>query len=461
MFEQHVYQRRRAALRARTGSGVLLFLGNEASPINFSHNVYPFRQDSSFSYFFGLRMPRLAAIIDVDSGEEVLFGDEITPDDELWLGRQERLAQQAARVAIATVRPYADLEKVVLAARERKRALHFLPPCQAGTLLSLGQLVNLPVPELRQASSSALIRAVVALREIKDAGEIAQVESALAMTNSMHRAAMRMSRPGMWEREVVAEMRRLLACQGLQESYAPVFTKRKEGLHVQTYDLQLEAGDLVINDAGAASSLDYASDVTRTWPVDGRYSEAQREIYELLLQAQLAGIEAMRPGLRYLDLHLQVSVAIARGMVDLGFFRGDPQEIVAAGAHALCFPHGLGHQLGLDVHDMESFGEDWVGYDQSVTRRQQFGLSNLRLAKPLRAGMVVTIEPGIYFTPGLIDRWQAEGRHAEYIRYDRMQAYRGFGGMRIEDVVHVDVTGARVLGPPIPKTVDEVEAAMA
>jgi len=460
MFDKEDYRARRAALRASVGSGLLLFPGNVPSAINFAHNPYPFRQDSSFTYFLGIRRPSLAALIDADTGAEILFGDDATADDELWLGPQPRLQAQAEQAGIAAVRPLAALEGVLAEARGQGRTIHYLPPCQAGAVLALARWLDMPVQAVQGGASQILVRAVIALREVKSAAEVAQVEAAVGITHAMHCAAMRMSRPGIMEREVVGEMRRILQSHDVQEAYAPIFTRRKEGLHAQVYDMRLEAGDLVINDAGACSPLDYASDVTRTLPVGGRFSAPQRELYQLLLDAQLAGIGAIRPGERYLDLHLRVSTDIVAGMCELGFFRGDPEEIVAAGAHAICFPHGLGHQLGLDVHDMEALGEDEVGYGQELSRSTQFGLANLRLGRRLRQGMVVTIEPGIYFMPGLIDRWRAEQRHAGHICYARFDAFRAFGGMRIEDVVHVGETGARVLGPHIPKTVDEVEAAM-
>ena len=460
MFDKGVYQARRRQLRERVGTGLLLFPGNDHCAINFAHNPYPFRQDSTFTYLFGIRRPGLAALIDADSGAETLFGDDATADDELWLGAQPRLHAQAERAGIASVRPLSEIEAVISTARSQGRTVHYLPSYRHQTTLDLARWLELPAASVAAKSSVALIRAVVALREIKSAGEVSEVEKALTVTHAMHLAAMRMSRPGVVEREVVAEMRRIAQCHDVQEAYAPIFTRRKEGLHAQVYDMQLAAGDLVINDAGACSAMDYASDVTRTLPVGGRFSARQRELYELLLAAQLAGIAAMRPGLRYLDLHKAVSAAIVRGMCEMGFFRGAPEEIVAAGAHAICFPHGLGHQLGLDVHDMEALGEDHVGYDDEVSRSGQFGLRYLRMGKRLREGMVMTIEPGIYFMPALIDRWRAEQRHAAHICYARFDAYRDFGGMRVEDVVHVGGKSARVLGPHIPKTVAEVEAAM-
>lgn len=460
MFSIETYQTRRRALRDRLGAGLLLFPGNEPSAINFPHNPYPYRQDSTFNYFFGIRRPGLAALIDADGGVDTLFGDEATPDETLWLGERPSLRHQAERAGITRVEPLAALDEALRQAQRHGRTVHYLPPYQARTVLDLSRWLDLPAQAVAARASLPLIRAVVALREIKSADEIAQIEQALDVTHAMHLAAMQLTRPGRHERDVVADMQRVALSRDAAQAYAPIFTRRKDGLHAQVYDQQLRAGDLVINDAGACSPLDYASDVTRTLPVSGRYDTRQRELYELLLRAQLDAIAAIRPGQRYADIHRQTCLALVQGLSELGIFQGDPQAIVDAGAHALCFPHGLGHQLGLDVHDMEALGEDHVGYDQESRRGDQFGLCYLRLAKRLRAGMVLTVEPGIYFMPALIDRWRAERRHEQYIRYARLETYRDAGGMRIEDVVCVGADGARVLGAPIPKTVAQVEAAM-
>jgi Xaa-Pro aminopeptidase len=460
MFEDSVYIARRKALRDRFPSGILLFVGNVDAPINYPHNVYPFRQDSTFAYFFGVSRPGVAAIIDIDAGADVVFGDEVDLDDEIWLGKSETLAARANMAGCTMVKPYADLAAAITRAIAQGRTVHFLPPYRAETVIELSKLLGSPVDQIRTAASTLLIQAVVGLRETKSDAEIAEIEKALAISDEMHRAAMRATKPGVLEREVVAEMRRILGRHGAQEAYPSIFTKRGEVLHNLKYNLRLERGDLVVNDSGASSELDYASDITRTIPVSGRFSTRQRELYELLLHAQQASIDAMRPGVPFLDIHRIAATILVTGMVQMGFFTGNPAEIVESGAYAICFPHGLGHQLGLDVHDMESLGEDHVGYDAAVRRSDLFGMRNLRLGKPLRAGMVVTVEPGIYFTPALIEKWEAEGRYGSFIKYKQFREYLNFGGMRIEDEVLVSEASAHVMGRPIPKTVTDVEEAM-
>lgn len=458
MFQASVYIERRRILREQLKSGMVLLLGNVDSPINFAHNVHPFRQDSTFSYFFGVHMPKLAAIIDVENGDEIAFGDDVTLDDEIWLGKTQSLTELFSAAGCRSVKPYASLPEHVGAAICRGRPVHFLPFCRAETAIELSRLLGCETQDVSSRASSSLVRAVVAQREIKSESEIAEIERALVISDEMHRAAMRATLPGVLEREVVAEMRRVLGRHGVQEAYQPVFTKRGEILHNFNYDLRLERGDLVVNDSGAASSLGYASDVTRTLPVGGRFDRRQRELYELLLQAQDAGISAAKPGVPFSAVHRTAVLRIVEGMTDLGFFKGKPSDVVSSGAYAICFPHGLGHQLGLDVHDMESFGEDHVGYDEQFRRSTLFGLCNLRMAKPLKAGMVMTVEPGIYFVPPLIRCWAEERRHAQFIDYETFNEYLDFGGMRVEDEILITATSSRVMGPAIPKTVDELES---
>ncbi|CAE6789767.1 Xaa-Pro aminopeptidase [Paraburkholderia domus] len=461
MFADSVYIGRRQALREKLRSGVALLLGNVDSPINFAHNVHPFRQDSTFSYFFGLSRPGLAAIIDVDRGEDVVFGDDPGLDDEIWLGESTTLANQCAAVGCSLVKPYGRLQEVIGEAIRRERDVHFLPPYRAETTLDLSRLLGHQTGDIGTRASPDLIRAVVGLREIKSEMEIAEIESALSIADEMHRTAMRLTRPGVLEREVAAGMRQVLGRHGVHEAYRPVFTKRGEILHNFNYNLRLERGDLVVNDSGAVSALGYASDITRTLPVGGQFDLRQRELYELLLQVQTAAIEAIRPGMPFVDVHRLAALRMVEGMTALGFFRGNPLEVVSSGAYAICFPHGLGHQLGLDVHDMESFGEDQVGYDEQFHRSPLFGMSSLRMARCLKPGMVLTVEPGIYFIPALIRRWSAERRHGQFIDYDRFNKYLDFGGMRVEDEVLVTAGGSRVMGPGTPKTVAEVEGLLA
>ena len=460
MFEAITYQRRRQALREHLGSGIVLLPGNEDSPINFAHNTYPFRQDATFSYFFGIDRPSLVGIIDLDSGTASIFADDISLDDAIWLGNDLSLSELCEAGSGVSLRPSVLAPRCLEVAWKHGRKVHFLPPYRGETALLLSRLTSIAPKLLASKASDKLIRAVVALREIKEPCEIEQITRAMRVADQMHRVAMATTRPGVLEREVVARMREVLGREGLQEAYQPIFSRRGEILHNLKHDSRLELGDLVVNDAGASSSMGYASDVTRTLPVGGRFLPRQAELYKLLVRVQESAIKSLYPGICYIDVHREASLQLVEGMTELGFFHGNPADVVESGAYALCFPHGLGHQLGLDVHDMESLGEDLVGYDEKVSRSQQFGLGNLRLGKSLKSGMVMTVEPGIYFIPDLIRRWQAEGRHTDFIQYERFLDYERFGGMRVEDVILLGDKSASILGPNIPKLLYEVEEAM-
>lgn len=460
MFERSIYQQRRHALRQRMKSGLVLLPGNLDAPMNFAHNCYPFRQDATFRYFFGLNLPGLIGVIDIESGRDMLFADDPDFDAQLWHGQLPSSAHLAQASGCRGYGQLSDVSHLIRQASGRGRPLHFLPPYRGESTLLLSRLTGLVPDLLSRWASRALIRAVVAMREIKEEGELREIESALRVSNQMHLLAMQKTRSGVVEREVVAQMRQLLETCGLQEAYPPIFTRSGQILHRMAHDARLCEGDLVINDAGASSAKGYASDVTRTLPVSGRFDAHQRELYELLLSAQDAAIKAIRPGLPFTEIHRLTAMILAEGMRDLGFFQGSPGDIVESGAYALCFPHGVGHLLGLDVHDMEALGEDLVGYGGHAPRSSQFGMNHLRLGKSLKRGMVLTVEPGLYFIPALIERWQAEGRHRGLIRYSAFLEYQDFGGMRIEDVVQVCGDTGKVLGPPILKDPDAIEAAM-
>jgi Xaa-Pro aminopeptidase/Xaa-Pro dipeptidase len=461
MFAPAIHQARRAALTARFDGGLLLFVGNDEASINFHHNTYPFVQDGSFRYFFGLATPGLAGLIDVEAGQAWIFGDDANLDQVIWLGPQTALKDRAAGVGVEHVAPSAALATRLGAAIAQGRQVRYLPPYRADTTLKLADLLGVPHTQVAGGVSPDLIAAVVALREIKGPEEIAEMERALAVTRQMHHTAMRNTRPGRFEHDVTGEMESLARGADLQLAYQSVFSVRGEVLHNFRHDRRMEAGDLVVNDSGAVSALGYASDITRTFPVSGTFTPLQRRLYEVVLDAQLTAIGALRPGVRFADAHRLAARRLVEGLTELGLFRGDPDHIVESGAYALCFQCGLGHQIGLDVHDLEALGEDHVGYDAQTPRSALFGLRSLRLGKTLKAGMTVTIEPGLYFIPQLIDLWRAEGRFAELIDYDRFDAFRAFGGIRIEDDVLITPAGAVVLGPPIAKTVDEIEALMA
>ena len=364
-------------------------------------------------------------------------------------------------MGVEHIAPSSALAHRVGEAIAQGRAVRYLPPYRADTTLTLASLLGVAHTKIEAGVSPDLIQAVVALREIKGPEEIAEMERALTVTRDMHHTAMRNTRPGRFEHEVTGEMESLARGADLQLAYQSIFSGRGEVLHNFRHDRRMEAGDLIVNDSGATSALGYASDITRTFPASGTFQPLQRQLYDIVLDAQLAAIQASRPGVRFADVHRLAARRLVEGLMALGLFRGDPDHIVESGAYALCFQCGLGHQIGLDVHDMEALGEHNVGYDADTQRSPLFGLRSLRLGKALKAGMTVTVEPGLYFIPELIDLWRTEGRFNDLIDYDRFDAFRGFGGIRIEDDVLITTSGAVVLGPPIAKTADEIEALMA
>jgi len=457
MFSADVYIERRKRLRTDVQSGLILFLGNEESPMNYADNQYPFRQDSSFLYFFGLDCPGLTAVIDVDQGAECMFGDDLTVDDIVWTGPQPALEEKCRKTGISETAGLDELPEVLNKAVKQGRKIHFLPQYRPENVLKIQQLLGIAPSAITGHVSEPLIRAVVAQRSIKSEQEISQIEAALDISYEMQTLAMKMSKPGVYERQVASAMEAVVLSRGSALSFPTIFSIHGETLHNHHYGNQMQAGDMAVNDSGAESPLHYASDITRTVPVSGKFSQRQKEIYAIVLNAQEKAIEAVKPGVEFRDIHLLACRALASGLKDLGLMKGDIEQAVQAGAHTLFFQCGLGHMLGLDVHDMEGLGEEYVGYADSIKRNPEFGFKSLRLAKALEPGFVITVEPGIYFIPELINRWKASQKNSQYINYESVEEYRDFGGIRIEDDVLVTETGHRVLGRKIPKTIDEVE----
>jgi Xaa-Pro aminopeptidase len=457
MFDKKTYVQRREQLKKQVGSGLLLFLGNEDSPMNYPANTFNFRQDSSFLYFFGLDFPGLAAIIDIDNNQEVIFGYDFAVDDIVWMGPQEQLIEKASKVGVAHAEPTEKLLETIKAAIKNKRKVHFLPQYRHDNLIKIENLTGIHHSMVNDYASKDLVTAVIAQRVIKSDEEIKQIEMALDISFEMYALAMKITKPGMYEHEVSGAIEGLLMSKGSMISFPVIFTIRGEVLHGHSHANLMKEGDLIVMDSGAESPLHYASDMTRTYPVSGKFTPLQKDIYSIVLDANVTAIEMMKPGVLFRDVHLRAAQVIAEGMKQLGFMKGDTGDAVAAGAHALFFPHGLGHALGMDVHDMEGLGENYVGYTDEIKRSKQFGLAYLRFARALEPGHVMTIEPGIYFMPELIALWKSEKKHAEFINYDRAEQTIGFGGIRIEDDVLVTNSGHRILGKPIPKTVEDVE----
>lgn len=457
MFDPSIYTQRRDRLKDQLQSGLILFLGNEESPMNYPANPYHFRQDSSYLYFFGLDFPSLAGVIDVDENRNIIFGNDVDIEDIIWMGFQPSMKERADKVGVKETFPLAKLEETVQKAAQQGKKVHFLPPYRPETELKLSRLLGISPDEVKKNVSVELIKAVVAQRSVKIKEEVEEIEKAHAVTCEMHTTAMKMAKPGIYERDIAGRIEGIALSLGSSVSFPIILTINGQILHNHYHGNMLEEGRMLVNDSGAESLLHYAADITRTIPVSGKFSQKQREIYEIVLSSQEAAIQSIRPDIKNRDIHLKTAKVIAEGLKGLEIMKGDTEEAVQEGAHALFFPHGLGHQMGLDVHDMEDLGEDYVGYDEKTKRSDQFGIAYLRLGKELQPGYVVTVEPGIYFIPALIDKWKGEKKFTQFINYDKVEEYRDFGGVRIEDNVLVTEDGHRVIGKTIPKTPEDIE----
>ena len=461
MFASNVYKERREALRHQIGGGLILLLGNGEASSNYPDNTYHFRQDSSFLYFFGINHPGFAGVIDVESGEDTLFGNDFTMDDIIWMGPQPSVASQAIEVGVEKSAPLAQLKQVIENAQRQGRKVHFLPPYRYANKLWLEELTGIRVAQLATQVSVELIKAIVALRSVKSALEIAEIERACDIGYEMHTTAMRLCKPGVKEQLIAGTIEGIALAHGAGVSFPTILSMNGETLHNHYHGNFLQEGRLMLTDAGAETNMNYCSDFTRTMPVGGHFTQRQKEVYNIVVAAHDCAIDYARPGNTWKEVHLEVCRTLARGLKELGLMRGDVDEAVAAGAHALFMPHGLGHMMGLDVHDMEDLGQIYVGYDDEIRPSTQFGLASLRMGRRLQEGFVITDEPGIYFIPALIDQWRAEGMHTDFLCYDAIEKYKDFGGIRLEDDVLITATGSRFLGQKrIPLYVDEVEEMM-
>lgn len=457
MFSSKVYFKRRENLTNKFGKGLILFLGNQNVSYNYRSNTYRYRQDSNFLYFFGIDEPNVAAIIDIDKNETILFGNNSEMEDIIWEGKQKDIADLAEKRGIKKVFTLKKLQGYIDAALKLRKKIHFCPPYRGETNIQLSELLGIPVTGLIKKSSVELIQAIICLRSIKDSLEISEIEKMIDVAWLMHTAAMKLAKPGNTEQKIAGTLEGICIANSYSVSFPIICSIHGEILHNVYFANTLKKGQMLLTDAGAESYSHYASDITRVSPVGGNFSEIQKSIYKIVLTANLEVIKLAKPGMFYKDIHLAAAKIIIEGLKNMGLMKGNTKEALHAGAHALFFPHGLGHMLGLDVHDMEGLGEDNVGYNKEIRRSNQFGLAYLRMARKLEPGFVVTDEPGIYFIPTLIDQWQAEKKFTQFINYNEVTKYRDFGGVRIEDDVLITDTGCRVLGKPIPKTIDEVE----
>ena len=459
MFAKETYIERRRVLKQSIGSGLLLFLGNTETGMNYADNIYPFRQDSTFLYYFASDYAGLAAIIDVDEDKEIIFGDELTIDDIVWTGVQPTIREKCERVGISETMPMAQLATYLKKAQAKGQQIHFLPPYRGEHQVWLQELLGIVPAEQKATASMKFVKAVINQRNYKSAEEIEQIEEAIGVSVDMHCAAMRAVRPGVTEAQIAAIVRAEAAKHNFGLSFPIIATVNGQTLHNHAYGTTpLKDGQMFLLDSGCENAMHYAGDLTTTMPVGKQFTEQQRTVCNILRRAHLAAVEAIKPGVEFRNVHNIVLTEIAKGMVDLGLMKGNPEEAALAGAACMFLPHGLGHMMGLDVHDMENFGEVNVGYEEGRTKSTQFGFKSLRLAKALEPGFVFTVEPGIYFIPDLIDKWRAEKQFTDFICYDKLDTWRNFGGIRNEEDYLVFEGGSRRLGKYKPMSPEEIEA---
>jgi Xaa-Pro aminopeptidase len=442
MFPTATYTNRRQELIQKFSSGILLFLGNQEVGMNYKANTYPFRQDSSFLYY----------------NEVILFGDELSMEDIVWEGSSMSLKEQAAAVGVLRTLPVNRLKQYLKSHLRNNQIIHYLPPYRYANQLLLKNWLNIPLAEQTTRASVPFIEAIVAQRSKKSPPEVAEMNKALHTTYQMHTAIMQEATEGQIEAELAGKAAGIALAAGGNLAYPIILSQNGQILHNHNHEQILTNGRLLLGDFGASTAMHYAGDITRTIPVGKRFSTKQREIYEIVLRAENQAISLLKPGITYESVHRFTCKVIVEGLKELGLMKGDAEEAVNEGAHALFFPHGLGHMIGLDVHDMEDLGEQYVGYGQEMSRSKQFGTAYLRLARKLEPGFTLTVEPGIYFIPQLTDRWKRKKLHTNFICYEALKKYRNFGGIRIEDNVLITQNSHQLLGPPIPKTIEAVEA---
>ena len=463
MFAKEVYVRRRETLlqkmREAGQSGLILFIGNAEAPAQYRDNCYKWRQDSTWLYYFGLDEPNMAAVLSIDSGNQAIFANDVDIDDIIWMGPQESVASKAASVGILKTAPYDNLAGW-LKENVKGRTVHIIPPSRYYNTLKLMELLGCARVDKRV--SEALVKAIVSQRLIKEDIEIAAIDDACALGYEMHSVGRDSIKPGILEQEIVGKMEGVTLSKGWGVSFPTILTQHGETLHNHLHDKIIEPGKLMVIDAGAESNLHYASDFTRTYPTSGKFTARQRDVYQIVYECNELAFSLTKPGTTYRDVHLAVARKMLDGLQALDLVHGDLDEMVACGIAGLFQPHGLGHNMGLDVHDMEDLGENLVGYDPDQTRAKQLGLGSLRMARRLVPGHVITDEPGIYFIPALIEKFKKEGLGKDFVNYAKLEGYYDFGGIRLEDDVLVTSTGARRLGPKrLPIAPDDVEAAMA
>ncbi|MCR5534755.1 MAG: aminopeptidase P family protein [Bacteroidaceae bacterium] len=459
LFEKQTYVQRRAVLKKQVGSGIILLTGNNDSPANYPSNAYRFRQDSSFLYYFGQHREGLAGIIDIDNNREYLVGDDIDIEDIVWFGSVDSVADMAAQSGVANTLTMAQMADYLKKAKAEGRTIHFLPPYRHDLMIQLMDILGIHPSQQRAQASVKLITAVVNQRAVKSPEEIAEIERACAIGYEMHTTAMKMCRPGTSEQEIAGRISGIASSKGCMVSFQSIVSMHGEIMHGYPSPRPLEAGRLLLCDAGAETNENYCSDNTRTTPISGRFTQRQKEIYSIVEQCHDYALTLAAPGVKWWDVHFGVCRLMTDKLKELGLMKGDTEEAVRAGAHAMFMPHGLGHMMGMDVHDMEGLGQTYVGFDDEVQPNlEQFGTNCLRCGRRLQEGFVMTDEPGIYFIPALIDDWKFSGHCAEFLNFDLLETYKNFGGIRIEDDILITSDGCRYLGKErIPYHINDVE----
>ena len=464
MFDKSTYVKRRNELKKLVKNGVIVIFGNNESPCNYPANAYtPFRQDSSFLYYFGQKRDGLVGVIDIDNDSETLIGDDIDIEDIVWYGSVDSVSDMAAQVGVGNTAPMAALEGICKTAQEQGRKVHFLPPYRHDIKIQIMDLLGIHPSKQKEAASMELIMAIIKMRSVKEAQEIEELERAAEIGYLMHTTAMRLTKPGVTEKFVGGQIDGIARSYGAMSSFGTIFSQHGEIMHGNPSMAKMEDGRLVLCDCGAETINHYCSDNTRTFPVNGKYTQRQLDIYSIVEACHDYVLEVAKPGVKYMDVHLAVCRLMTERLKELGLMKGDVDEAVQAGAHAMFLPHGLGHMMGMDVHDMEGFDQRYVGFDEETQPRlDQFGTNALRMGRRLEEGFVVTDEPGIYFIPALIDDWRKSGHCAEFLCFDKIETYKDFGGIRIEDDVLITKDGCRFIGKEIipyhPKDVEKFMA---
>lgn len=457
MFSKEVYKSRREKLKVQVGNGLILLLGNEESSMNYLDNCYHFRQDSNFLYFFGIDRPGLTAIIDIDNNNEIIFGNDIGVEDIIWTGPLESLAHQAEAIGVLKTLPTLSIVEKIKNALSEKREIHYLPPYRADNMQKLNGWLNIPTNLLKKGASVGLIKAVVAQRSIKSPKEVEEIEKGVNVTVDMQLTAAQLANEGNSETKIAGIIQGIAVSAGGNLAFPTIITVNGQILHNHSQGNILKNGQMLLCDCGAETFMHYGGDLTRTTPVDKQFSTRQKEIYDIVLHAHETAIESLRPGVFFKDVHLLACEKLAEGLKSIGLMKGDTKDAVRQGAHAMFFQCGLGHMLGLDTHDMEDLGEEYVGYTDELKKSTQFGLKSLRLGRKLESGFVLTVEPGIYIIPELIDLWKSENKFRDFINYDKLETYKDFSGIRIEEDLLITDTGSRILGKPLFRNPEEIE----